>query len=67
MQEKNNSRLLKTREAAKFLAISERSLFNLYKSGQLPFVRVGRAVRFDLNDLEQFIQGMKSNQTAAVA
>ena len=47
--------LLKTREAAKALSLSERMVWQLTNSGELPSVRIGRALRIAVEDLEAFI------------
>ena len=39
--------LLKTRDACRALAISPRTLWSLAKSGEIPAVRIGSAVRYD--------------------
>lgn len=59
-------RLLYTpRQAAEALSICERTLYGLTKSGELPAVRIGRAVRYDLLDLRAYIeQAKKSSETA---
>ena len=44
--------LLTSREAAKALSISERTLWTLTKAGLVQVVRIGRAVRYSLADLE---------------
>jgi excisionase family DNA binding protein len=55
--------LLTTRQAAKFLNISERLLWQLCKDGKIPTVRLGRRlVRFQLADLLDWIKSRK--QTA---
>ena len=43
--------LVTVREAAKLLAISERKLWELTAGGQIPVVRIGRAVRYLPADL----------------
>jgi hypothetical protein len=48
--------LVSSREAAKILAISERSLWTLTKNGQIPFVQIGAAKRYALSDLYRFIE-----------
>ena len=54
------ARLLVTpRDAAKALAISPRKLWGLTKSGELPCVRIGRAVRYDMDDLRRWVTGRK--------
>jgi excisionase family DNA binding protein len=54
------TRLLSVSDAAKYLAICERNLFELTKTKKLPAVRIGRAVRYDLNDLDGFITKAKN-------
>lgn len=43
-----------TREAAKFLHVSLKSVFNLRKKG-LPFVQVGGAVRFVPQEIKNYL------------
>jgi excisionase family DNA binding protein len=59
--EKNlmTQRLLTSRQAAARLAISERKLWNLSKEGRIPAVKFDRVVRYDVADLDVFIQAMK--------
>ncbi|MEN6384375.1 MAG: helix-turn-helix domain-containing protein [Phycisphaerales bacterium] len=53
--------LLTIQEAAKCLAVSDRTLFSLTQSGRIKAVRISsRAVRYDMRDLEQFIETMKT-------
>jgi excisionase family DNA binding protein len=52
-------RLLSTNDAAKYLAVCERTLFELTKTKRLPVVRIGRAVRYDIADLDAFISKAK--------
>ena len=51
--------LLTLREAAKALSVCERTLYALTKAGQLPAVRIGRAVRYDVADLRGYIERAK--------
>ena len=52
--------LLSARDAAKALSICEKTLWSLTAPrGPIPCVRLGRAVRFDLDDLRAFIAGRK--------
>jgi excisionase family DNA binding protein len=55
--------LLSTRDAAKMLDISARTLFSLTQSGQLPCVRIGSSKRYSIETLKQWIQASES-QTA---
>ena len=48
--------LLAPRQAARALSVCEKTLYNLTKRGELPVVRIGRAVRYSLDDLRTWIQ-----------
>jgi excisionase family DNA binding protein len=48
--------LVSSREAAKILAISERTLWTLTKIGRIPFVQIGGAKRYAIADLLRFIE-----------
>jgi excisionase family DNA binding protein len=48
--------LLKQAEAARILAVSERTLWQLTKQGKIECVRVGRSVRYARAALAAFIQ-----------
>lgn len=52
-------RLIKCRQAAEYLGICERKLWQLEKDGRILSVRIDRAVRFDLADLDEFIRRAK--------
>lgn len=56
-------RLVKPREAAAYLAISERKLWSLTQDGRIPAVRLDRSVRYDVADLDRFIQAAKGITT----
>ncbi len=51
-------RLLSLREAAAVLAISERKLWGIPED-ELPRVRLGRSVRFDVEDLKKLVARQK--------
>jgi len=53
------SRLMNSKQAAEYLCISERKLWDLQKSQRIPVVRIDRSVRFDHDDLEAFIAEAK--------
>ena len=52
--------LLTTRQAAKALAICERSLWTMTQSGTIPCIRLGRSVRYDPGDLRRWIDQQKA-------
>lgn len=47
--------LLTAKEASKTLAISPRKLWALTASGEIPHVRIGRNVRYQVEDLKDWI------------
>lgn len=49
-----------SREAAKALAVSERTLWSLTQRGDIRCVRIGRAVRYDPTDLRAWIEACKA-------
>jgi excisionase family DNA binding protein len=53
----SKSILLLPRDAAAMLAVSERKLWGLASSGQLPYVRIGASRRYRRVDLENFVAG----------
>jgi excisionase family DNA binding protein len=52
--------LLRPKEAAAALAVCEKTLWTLTKTGRLPCVRAGRAVRYGVDDLRAWIDSNKS-------
>ena len=52
-------RPVRPRDAARMLAISERKLWELTNRNLIRAVRIGRAVRYDMRDLEAFIAAQK--------
>jgi excisionase family DNA binding protein len=51
--------LVSSHEAAKRLGICERTVWTLQNSGELPSVRIGRCIRFDLDDLCRWVEDRK--------
>ena len=51
--------LIIPREAAHALSISPRTLWQLTNEGTIPCVRIGRSVRYDLRDLQAWIDRLK--------
>ncbi len=55
-----SSLLVDSREAARMLAVSPRTLWSLSSPrGPVPVVKIGRAVRFKVADLERFVEAAK--------
>ena len=53
------SRLISSKEAAAYFAISERKLWQLTKDGRITAVKFDRVVRYDIADLDYFIEQAK--------
>lgn len=51
--------LVRGPDAARFLALSERKLWELTRSGSVPHIRIGRSLRYDLDDLRRWIEQKK--------
>ena len=52
---KNGLELLTVQDAARLLAVSISTIYGWVWQRRIPFVKIGRAVRFDMADLERFI------------
>lgn len=59
MEAKVQPRLVTVREASRYLSISVSTLYGWVWQRRIPFVKVGRALRFDLDDLKKFVEGNK--------
>ena len=55
------NRLLTETEACEYLRVRPRQLYNWRMSGLVPFIRIGRAVRFRVTDLDAAIDRMTVN------
>jgi excisionase family DNA binding protein len=55
--------LLKPAQAAEVLAISARKLWSLTASGEIPHVRIGRCVRYNLADLRLYAEARTTGGT----
>jgi excisionase family DNA binding protein len=56
METRSENRLLTVQDAAKFLAVSTSTLYGWVWQRRIPFVKVGRALRFEIAELQKFIQ-----------
>ncbi|MFY7751954.1 MAG: helix-turn-helix domain-containing protein [Exiguobacterium acetylicum] len=52
-------RLYTSTKAAEFLGVSVRTLWTLRNTGKIPFVRVGESIRYELSDLESYVDRNK--------
>jgi excisionase family DNA binding protein len=56
--------LLTTRQAAKALAVCEKTLWSLTKRGEIPAVRIGRAVRYSMDELQAWVRRASEKKSA---
>lgn len=52
--------LVDSREAARMLSISARTLWTFTAKGEIPCVRIGKAVRYSVDDLRAWIERSRS-------
>jgi len=64
MQSRHESKLMTVKEAAVFLAVSTSTLYGWVWQRRIPFVKVGRALRFEWTELQKFIQANRSHVRA---
>jgi predicted DNA-binding transcriptional regulator AlpA len=61
------SKFLKTAAAAEYLGLSTKCLENWRITGQGPvFIKMGRSVRYTVEDLEDFVSSAKQTSTSQV-
>ncbi len=58
----NEVRLLNVRDAARYLGTTPATLYTKIWRREIPFVKFGRSVRFDLKDLDALIERSKVKQ-----
>jgi len=51
----NSDEWLTSKEAAQYLKISAKTLYNLTSNGRVPFYKFGRSNRYKLNDLRNLL------------
>ena len=59
--------LLTVQEAARYLAVSASTIYGWVWQRRIPFVKIGRALRFDPRDLETFIEASKQGYNTRAA
>ena len=59
--------LLTVQEAARYLSVSVSTVYGWVWQRRIPFVKIGRAVRFDPRDLEAFIEASKQGYNTRAA
>jgi excisionase family DNA binding protein len=55
VQDRSNGEVLKPKEVADFLAVSERTVIRMFRKGELPGRKVGIQWRCKRSDLDKFL------------
>jgi len=56
-------RLLISRpEAAAALAVCEKTIYNMVQNGDLPEIKIGKSVRYSVDDLKAWIENQKQDR-----
>jgi excisionase family DNA binding protein len=56
MHTRTETGLITVQDAATFLAVSTSTLYGWVYQRRIPFVKLGRALRFEMAELQKFIQ-----------
>jgi excisionase family DNA binding protein len=67
MTDKPEDRLLTAREAAAYLGYAEGTVRNKVMDGEIPFVKVGRLLRFRRPDLDRWVDEQTAEAMAKQA
>lgn len=59
--------LLSADQTGRLLGVTVRTLYTLSQRGELPCIKIGRSVRYDPRDIDQYIQRNKSTGKEARA
>jgi excisionase family DNA binding protein len=57
-----DKRLLDARGAADYLSLSRAKLYQWSNKGKIPSVKIGGSRRFDVLDLDEFVEKLKAEQ-----
>lgn len=60
MSTKGEKRILSIKEASEYLGVSVRTLYDwAYQKKELPFIKLGGKLAYDIKDLEKYIERKK--------
>jgi len=57
------NKLLRAREAAQSLGLSQQTLYKHFEEGKIPGYRMGKALRFDVGELKNLMRRPAENET----
>ncbi len=59
MVSKMQKRLFNVEEAAEYIGSTPGSIYQKVHTGKIPFVKIGKSLRFDILELDEFIEQKK--------
>jgi len=57
-------KLITVKETSQLLAVKEKTLYQWAELGQIPYVKLNGCLRFDLNDIEEWIRECKKESSS---
>jgi excisionase family DNA binding protein len=66
MQEEQEKKLLTIVEVAAYLNIKQKTLYLKVESGEIPHYRIGRLIRFRLEEVDTWLMGCRSENRPAI-
>jgi len=66
MQEEQEKKLLTIAEVAAYLSIKQKTIYAKVESGEIPHYRIGRLIRFRLDDIDAWLMGCRNRNQSAV-
>ena len=65
METRHEARLLRLPEVAERLAIGRSTLYEMIGTGEVPTIKIGRAVRVHEEDLFEYVEGLRKRREAS--
>ena len=56
-----HTHLIKVKELAELLRISDSTVYRLKENGDIPFLKIGGSLRFQLSDISEYLQKCKKD------
>ena len=63
--DRRSNRLITSKEAARYLSISDRHLWAIMAAGDLPCIKLGHSVRYAIDDLDGYIESRRTGTKGA--
>ena len=52
----SNDKLLTIKDLAEFLQLNEQTVYRNFEKWNIPYLKLGRAIRFDINQVQTWVQ-----------